>query len=254
MATNLKILYPDIPFRAGISAVSSELDGNEAQRTILGDRWRLWRAEAADSAFTIDYDLGVGVTASADYFLAALVSRQVAPYSDAVFYLQGGSSSPATNVIGYVQPSVDTMYNPEAEDGIATFATSTAYRYWRVNIESPTVSDFLPYASKFFFGTAFDMGRDPIYGAAWQREYGSRGNRRARYTIDLDYEGITNAVRTSFIDKILKWRDVSPIFLYDAGDLIFHGFKLLHVKITDCRISPRNAHSSDISLSFEEVI
>jgi hypothetical protein len=248
------LFYPDIPLRSTITSDGGSSTGFPIENTIAGDRGLLAQYGAAAANPGIFYDLGSGVTASVDFLAVARGDMQYKLNASGYFELRADSSLSATlgNQILYQTP-ITTLKGPRNEDFYITGTASTAYRYWefRPGTTSGTVQ---PYLSKVMFGTAFDFGRDPNYPVNQRLTYRQRGDRAPSYSFDFTFSGVTNTVRSNFISKILAYKDVSSVFLYDRDDLILNGYKILHSRLTNISVTPKTASYNEISFTAEELI
>ncbi len=154
----------------------------------------------------------------------------------------------------YTNTALDStdLKGPTSEDLISVFNSSSA-RYWWLQFGTATTSKFKH--NKEFLGTFFDFGRDPVFsgfkmGLAVQEQC----NREPRRQFTIKWEAITNTIRNSFISNIYRYRDVSPVMLYDQGNYLFNGAHAIHAVITGARYSNRTATTSDVEIDFEELI
>ncbi len=154
----------------------------------------------------------------------------------------------------YTNTALDStdLKGPTSEDLISVFNSSSA-RYWWLQFGTATTSKFKH--NKEFLGTFFDFGRDPVFsgfkmGFAVQEQC----NREPRRQFTIKWEAITNTIRNSFISNIYRYRDVSPVMLYDQGNYLFNGAYAIHAVITGARYSNRTATTSDVEIDFEELI
>lgn len=145
-----------------------------------------------------------------------------------------------------------TLYGPRSEDYITTFSTTSAYANWWVQMSNDATAKYRH--SKQFFGTWFDMGRDPEKGAAIQRAQTVSNPRDLPYRFPLTWKGVTPTVVNSLVDKILKYRDVCPVIVYDAADVFLNDHRLLYCQIVGSQITPNSAAAYDVRLDFQEVI
>lgn len=157
--------------------------------------------------------------------------------------------TPATKI---QQFDTKTLTGPASEDYISKFATTAGST-------GVTVSFFSREASKrplgkLYCGNTFDMGRDPEYGLAQKIGVNDRKDRRGRYEITLSWGGVTDAKRNDFISKIVRFKDINPVVLYDQNNYILNDFSTLHCELRDVEIEPQTTNTNRITATFEEVI
>lgn len=144
------------------------------------------------------------------------------------------------------------LKGPTSEDLISVFNSSSA-RYWWFQFGTATTSKFKH--NKEFLGTFFDFGKEPVY-SGFSTPIGVRGSRarepRRRFT--LKWLGVTNTIRNSFISSVYRYRDASPVMLYDQNNYLFNGAYAIHASIRGATFSNRTADTSDVAVEFEEVI
>lgn len=258
MTSSLLIAHPDIPFNAtSVSATFGADTGFSINNIITGPRGEIFKAATDFNTNNFTFDLGSGNTASADYFIVARTDLLYRHGQGGTFiYLQGSTDnfSASTVTVSSRQLTATNGLGPRGEDRIETFATSTAYRYWRLKTEDGGLLVRGPF-SKFYAGTLFDMGREPSFPRVLDRNVRSARNRDAAYMFEMRWEGVTDAKRNSFISKIGRYIDINPVFLYTSTytDLLFD-HTMMHCKIVRCRIDPVSQNNSTIICQFEELI
>ena len=258
MATSLLISYPDIPLRATMTVSGAASSGYTAFDTITGPRELIYKTDSSAASFNFDYDLGVGVTASANHLIVAranLISGHESSGTPTVTLKADTSAAYANTIQAATNVSTANFYGPQSNDMIMTFSASTAYRYWRFLVTAGTSIDFCP-VSKIYFGTGFDMGRDPEYARTLQRDVMRNGNREGRYIVIAKWEGITDAKAQSFISTIAQYRDIHPVFLYTTSyHDILNELKVIHCYLKIYRITQRKRpNNNTIMCTFEECI
>jgi hypothetical protein len=230
--------------------------------TVTGERGKRFALSIAwDYNANLYYDLGSSVTANIDHviiaradLLKALGATNIQLDSSAngsVWGNRAGTSSALQTRTYDGVRGEDLIFTQTYNNDTGTLAGSS-HRYWALYFGAVTAlkSTF----SKVYFGTFFDFGREPSYPAIQNRRIQRPGNRDAVYQFTLKWQGITNTKRNELFDKILQYRDVNPVFLYDTDDLILNGIKLLHCRILDASITPITAQYNDVEILFEELI
>lgn len=153
----------------------------------------------------------------------------------------------ATNTFNFT-----SLTGPQADDYITSFSTSSAARHYWVQLGASTANKFQH--RKQYFGSLFDFGRDPVYGATRKRKVKTTGNRFPKYEYILTWKGITDAKIQSLNSSILKYRDINPVILYDSNNYVLDGFTSLHSYITEADITSVNYNNNTVQLTFEEAI
>jgi hypothetical protein len=252
------MLHPagSIPFAGTTTIDSGATDtGYTLADAISGSRSNMWRSTSTVIA-RIHTDLSSGVTSTCDYWYMAradLYYNNIKATTTGRFYLQSSPDDAAWTV--RADNSITGQYGPRTEDTFALVSNSGAYRYWRVQLTTADGATTSKHTlSKVMFGTTYDIGRDPEYAIVHRRAIKRPGARDTAFTVECKWRGITDAKRATLISDVLKYKDVAPLVLYETTDNIFGGFKLLHVFITDCKITPVSQDQNDITMSFEECI
>ncbi len=254
MATNLLILYPDIPFRSTITS-DRLTTGSDAAYGVTGARAQIvWEAAAGTTLSTI-YDLGAGVTALPNVVAVAGLNQLLAAAArDSVTTAQVGVygddndafSSADTDTADVTTAS---LVGPEALDYVRFVTFETAYRYWRVSLGAAGITQRLSY-SKIFLGSYFDMGRDPVHASEFEiRRAGRQYFAAPERNIGLEWQEITDANKTAFMN-LAQQRDLMTFFLYDQGDALFDGDKLLYCSLIDATYQTSGRNRWNISATF----
>ena len=257
MTSNLIMLHPagSIPFAGTTTLSSGTTDtGYTFADLISGSRSNMWRSTSSVSAI-VKTDLGSGVTSTLAYWYVAradLYYNAVKATTTARMLIE---SSPDDAVwTSRSDATFSGTMGPRLEDYV-TIVSAAAFRYWRATLtatDGATTSKHM--LSKLMFGTTYDIGRDPEYAIVHKRAIKRPGARDTAFTVECKWRGITDAKRATLISDVLKYKDVAPLVLYETTDNIFGGFKLLHVYITDCKITPVSQDQNEITMSFEECI
>src|SRR5262249_19992474 len=108
-----------------------------------------------------------------------------------------------------------TLVGPQSEDYLTTFATSSSYAYWFVNYNATSASK-VPHA-KLFLGTYSDRGMDLNAPPVITRERPTGARRKALYTFDLTWKGMTYAKTVSLYQRFYKPRRHSPVVLFTSS-------------------------------------
>jgi hypothetical protein len=266
MTTNLLIGYPDIPFRASAPTLVSGTEDSTlpATNAISGGRAQCFTLSSAAGVTDFKCDLGAATTAAINFLYVArglVLKKQgstaalLSSSTDDITYTPRIGTTSALQTRTFTGPQGDDLFFASGfNDDVAGTLPTSAFRYWRFRygVSSPTKKWFF---SKLYFGTLFDMGRDPVIESMnLSCSVRENGNREPRMNFTLKWEGITNTIRNSFISNIYRWREVNPVVLYDTNNYIFNGAKTIHCSILKAEISNRTAASSDLTAEFEEQV
>lgn len=252
MVSNLLIAYPDIPNRSLLASASTD---NEKD-IIFGAKSRVSKLTTAATG-TVDwlFDLGSGVTATAEY-LAIGRANLLQKGSVTTITLSGSSDGVSYSTV-YTNASFAsaTLTGTNSEDFITTFATSTAYRYWRFRADSGATSSYKP-LSKIFFGTLFDLGRDPLHDRTITPTLIEDKTARPLLTFSFNYQGITDTKRQSFETYIGKYAGEHTYFVYGTSySYILGGYNPIYCRIVSYVFTPTAAlNDNNLTIVFEEMI
>lgn len=281
--TNLLILYPDIPAKARSYKTYTDdtaEDPNESElyahnymhrNTLRGERYQFWRSVYTTAEHNAVYDLGTesgtDVTKTADFMVLSRVD--CLPFTTISVNLQNSSDDVTYSTVATI-PNDGTLakVGPWANDYVKTFATTTSRRYWRVNYVDLGANAYQLQAGKIYFGTAFDMGRDPEYPestitriTSGDTNFTTSGGvkyqgrvQHPTYEIRLTWKGVTDATLSSFLTEIVQNRYHTPVFLYTQS---FHdpldGKQLIHCKLESCETMQEYADWNNIRCVFREI-
>lgn len=255
MASNLLMLTPggSIPLLGTSALDSGTTDTNYLIADLIsGPRGNMWRSTTSVSA-RLHVDLGSGVTSTLDYWYVAradLYYNATKATTTARMLIESSPDDAAWT--SRSDATFSGTRGPRLEDFI-TIVSAAAFRYWRATLtvtDGATTSKHM--LSKLMFGTTFDIGRDPEYAIVHRREVKQASERDQAFTVELKWRGITDAKRASLISLVMAYKDVAPLVLYETTDNIFGGFKLLHVYVDDCKITPISKDQNDITMKFRE--
>jgi len=232
---DLVFAYPDIPYRAITFSVDEAADFGDSLNTIYGNRASYYRKTSANQAIEFVYDLGSGVTATAEYlilarFKPAILSAIAGGVNAFVEFEASNNNFSATTTVhssGAIS-STSGLVGPNGEDYYATFTETAAFRYWRVRLTlsgagSPAA---FTYVSKIYFGKFYAFGNtEPSYPYSIQytqplrdfkADYGnlyrSRGGKLQK-KFSFQWSAITDSERATFESKIGKLYDVTSFFI-----------------------------------------
>ena len=250
MATNLLIGFPDIPFNA-LSITSSQTYSTEFPVTNLVNGSRGKRAELATAytgTHTITYDLGSGVTDTVNYF--ALLDVKILRDSGVTVVRLRGSDGVTPATVATVTLSSITLDGGQDRDYLTTFNETSAYRYWLVEMDSS--GDTKRPVSKLYFGTLFDIGRDPQFSRSVSSDKGDKSIYE-KDKMSLSYNGVSTTKRQDFESKIGDYSDANDVILYaNSYTAVLAGKSLISCAITDYSFEARGAKQNDLRIELEE--
>jgi hypothetical protein len=159
----------------------------------------------------------------------------------------------ATAVLTLTPVTSASLVGPDSDDYVATWASIGSKTYWWVAYDFSTAQYVMH--SKLFLGTAFDPGRDPSADVIATRTRPKGAQRRAAYTLELKWEGLTYAKAVSMYQKYMKPRRHNPIILFTSSyhDILF-GHRVLFGRVLSVTVPPRVTDFCDVTMTFEEQI
>jgi hypothetical protein len=256
MATNLLLSFPAIPDDALTITSSASLNENTTLRSVCSGYRKTLVATASDqTSWTIDFDLGASNTQAVDH---VAIARADSLQADVTQLLVRRSSNGTTWTAEHTDASFAsaTLRGTKAQDYFEEIATSSAYRYWRIDYTS-SASRLIH--SKIHLGEFFDIGRDPedlmidipsitsTFEAGDGTEYQSRVVEQLR-SIKVIWKGVTDANAESFMNKARDHRK-RFCYLYAQSDTsVLDGFKCIH-----CEIDPKSVRREPISNNWNLV-
>ena len=256
--SNLKILYPEGPRLTETVTATVAADANFPETNALGgSRPSLYRTGSAVTGFEIEYDLGTGNTLNPDYFAIARADIPVRKDTDdsVTFGLHGDTSGAfPTPEIQSMTIGIADLLGPNNQDYVLSLsAYSQAYQFWRIVIGNVASAEFLSLGT-VMWGNAFDLGRDPVLTSGYSMNLRDRENWKLPRTYNLLWQGITETQKIAFVENVLRYSEVEPVFLWDpTGETLF-GDVLVNCIIRGSSFVI-NAHDEwDIRVEFEELV
>jgi hypothetical protein len=161
MATSLLIGYPDIPELAEITPSEAFNIDFPHYNLITGEKYQHALLETASGTTkTITFDLG-STTKTANYVYLAKANFLQGVGLVTTFKLQRSPDGSAwTDVVSQASFNSQTLYGSKLDDWFSTFATTSAYRYWRLSY-TVSGSSSIPH-SKAYFGSWLDLLGEPV--------------------------------------------------------------------------------------------
>lgn len=268
--TSLLILYPDIP-RASIGYVpTNEQDFHPSVNTTRGERWQEWWSSANLDTHDLKYDCGTGVTKSANFLVVTRLDRlkSVSPGANTSFVLAGSADDISYNTVYSVGNlgtyDLTTLYGPNTNDYITVSTNSTAYRYWRIRIKDTTPTSFALKIGKIYFGSYFDMGREPNDyklteikpDSTFRTSSGMVANLTTalpKKRFECEWVKLTTDKIDSFYSTLFKYKDTTPIFLYTTvNHRVLDNLRLLHCRIVSAETQPLFNNYYKLKVVFEQ--
>ena len=274
---DLVIGYPDIPYLATALTVDDAASAGYSEFNIVyGSRVSKYKVAATDDVkFT--FDLGSGVTASSQYVSFLGVKQVVAAAQAASVGVRLRLRASTDNFSGSdvliadsgSLTNISSLTGPHSQDYILVFNESSAYRYWRVVLES-TSGSLAHEISKAFFGSWFTFDNtEPSYpysskyiqpAKTFKADFGSRFRHRGgkpQKTYSLTWTAVSDSARDSFEAKIGKLHDVTPFILYTPNEAFRNalgGQKMVYAWLDNYQQSSGSTIKDDntITLDFVE--
>lgn len=291
MASSFLIFHPDIPSSAlsiSIIANPSSLalyfdDDYPLTSSFYGETYNHSKLDASripsgTTGFTATFDLGTGNTRSIDHLVIGGVKSLLSANVSGVYVQGSNNNSTWTSIIGTTNNfqnrarsgpyGDDIAFTPTFNDQIA--GGSTAYRYFKFIVSGATADTALAFR-KLYFGTAFDMGKEPdSYNMevsteddsdTWKYPRGHVIMSKAfypRHIFTVEWDGVSDAKANEFMSKILgdPYRNTVYLYAENFQDPLYDN-KLIHCRVvaSSCTISKSNETQNwnDITAVFEEV-
>jgi len=136
-------------------------------------------------------------------------------------------------------------------DYIANFSTSSAFRYWRLQLGTDSTTTYP--MSKTFFGTVFDFIREPTRPYKLKRLKDDFTEKDPRYLLDLTWEDIPD-LKVSELQAYLQYSATNTVILYDTNNLILPGTTCMYARVVSYNIERIAINSNVVTISFEELI
>lgn len=256
MPTNLLIGYADIPNSAASTALSRTASSMYPYENVFGgnrtDLFYLSSNATGDTRATLDLGAGINRATNFIYIGRANLLQQANVNTITLRGAAINDYNAATTVRTLSSFTTQALYGPNSDDFIDSFAASAAFRYWFINYNS-TAASLFPHA-KFFFGTAFDPGRDPNAPATITRIKMGGVQIRPTYSFDITWEGLAYSKAIEMYLKFYRTRRFAPLVLFTTSwhDILM-GHRIIFCRLTDMSMPPRVTDFCDVSATFEEI-
>lgn len=254
MPSNLLLANCGLPLDAIAVSVNNTQDTRYIKENLFGgnkvDSFRLATATSGDTRLTIQ------TASSTTNFL--YLGKAITLKNDDVGTITVKGHSVDNYAAGTTVTTLSsfgsaTLMGPDSDDYVTTFATSSSFPYWYVNYNASAASLILH--SKCFLGNYVDPGKDPTGTVTATRIRPTGARRRAAYTFELSWEGLSYSKAVEMYQKFYRNRRHNPIILFTTSyhDILF-GHKVLFGRVLDMTVPPRQTDYVDVTMSFEEVI
>jgi hypothetical protein len=279
MPSSFLILTPDIPYNSLITT-SSQAFGSDypMASSFYGRGYTHARLNAAAGSVQMTFDLGTGNSRTVDHLIIGGVKSLVATSTNTIILAGSNNGSTWVNQIGTASSflsktlngpySDDIIFTPTYNDDIA--GTLAAYRYFRVTISKTSGTAQFAFR-KLYFGTAFDMGKEPDNydlevlteqdADTWNYPRGHTIMSKAFYPkhrVTVEWDGISDSKVNEFMSSILGDPYRSTVYLYAANyqDPLYDN-KLMHCRVVadSCSVTKDNevTNWNNVVAVFEEV-
>lgn len=256
--TNLLLGYSQIGFLSATELSTPTLDGDYSANYVARNLYGGGRPETvrlASAATSSTWSWDHGALLSPDFLFLAradLIRRKDTAASswlleaddDGSFFIVDGDTGTF---------NLGDLKGPRNEDLIVELAKLPDHQYFRFTVS--TTASFKHEYSKMLMGTWLDLGRDPIYPARFTRDATVPMPRAVPWSFSLEWRGVTDATVQTLSDRVLKYRDVNPVILYDPLDVVLpNTIRVIHAFITDAVVTPEWPGTNRVQMSFLEAI
>lgn len=227
----LEILFPKIAIDAVTTTVNDEDPDFPHENLFRGGSNTIFRRNSNGTQTTIDFDLGSGNTQTIDfaYFRGAnlLIAEADAEVDLSIHASTDNFSASDVTILSISDIESSDLTGTYNEDILLTGTTSTAYRYWRIQIDSDT--SFKHVLRACYFGNRRTLGRSPSFpysgnfqdqGNRFQADSGSMyssSSGRLGKQYSFNWQAITDANRDTFEDEVAKYKYDVPVVLYEPS-------------------------------------
>lgn len=266
MSSPLLIAYPDIPWRAaGVASTIATDDWHPHYNLFKGQRYHHARFASTSSDREIKFTMNDGEESSVSYAILARADLLIDQGVTQLLIASSSDDASYTNRIAYT-PIVGDLVGPRQQDIVQTITETSDFKYWRTRLQAP--SAVLRY-SKLYFGNMFDMGvapsdfdfelteptQRPFVADSTASHYVQMA--QPRYRLRITWDGVSDAVKDSFVSKIVFQKEKKGFFLYTTDQHhILNDVGLLHVQLTASSVEETVGYPNwnRISCVFDEVL
>lgn len=250
---NLLVGLPTVALNSTVTALAAT--GNPTSNLFGGNRTDFYRTPTAGSG--IAQIAFAGATAiPANFVYMAGARRFLASGTFLGFNVRHNTINDyasGTDVTLSTALSSGALVGTHGEDYIATF-TSVTRQFWWVNHN--LVTSVRP-MEKLFLGAAFDMDRDPDEdgGIVITRTRTVGSQRRAGYTFDVKWTGVSYAKAVEFYRTFVLTRRHQPLILFTTTyHAVLNDARVVLCRLTRASNPPTQTGQCDVSATFEEMI
>jgi len=264
VTTSLVISYPSIPFAAPYINVSAASNPYRPEYNLIaGERYLTFEKSAAATSWDITFGLG-STTKSADHLILARADiLQSLGVTDLTLSRSSDDSAYTTELTTAAFASA-TLYGPDGNDYIAEFTATSAYQYWKLALSGASCKFNF---SKLNVGTFFDFGvepsayeidKPPAREAAFRSDSGALRMARTdqpRYFVRLAWSHVSDALATSFMQNIERYKHINPVFLYTRSvHAVLDNQRLLNCWLLNATSRYIEPGWNEVTADFVEVI
>lgn len=279
MPSSFLIMRPDVPAEAlTVSSTETFEEDRPLAASFYGTGYIHARIAEAKTSVQMTFDLGTGYSRTVDHFIIGGVRSLVSGGTNTAILAGSNNGSTWVNQLGTSTAFLTrTLNGPYKDDLIFTSSynddiagTLAAYRYFRVTISKTSGTAQFAFR-KLYFGTSFDMGKEPDNynleviterdSDTWVYPRGHPIMSKAFYPkhrVTVEWDGVSDAKANDFMDKILNDPYRSTVYLYTSQFLDpLYDNRLMHCRVVaqSCSITKDNVapNWNSIKAVFEEV-
>lgn len=146
------------------------------------------------------------------------------------------------------------LVGPNSESYIYYYSGAIGANKQGVALTIYYTSAGIPELSKFYAGTALDIGRDPTM-LQMRRMRDTYSARKPRYRIDLGYTDISYANAMKIITQIGRCREQTPIVLFTATNHgVLNNAKCIWAQLVALDTPQEITNKNNITMSFQELL
>lgn len=250
---NLKIGVPSVALASAVSVTSGTGIGSYPETNLFGGN-RTDAAHLTSFGTDVRFNFAGPAPLAADFLFIGGYRRLLLGGLTALNVRAHTTNSYAGGAD--VSLTAAALVGPHGEDYLATFPPLSRQFWWvnTTNAGSPTAGRVL---EKLFLGAAFDMGRDPDEdgGVRVRRLRPAGSQRRAAYTLDLAWGGVSYAKAVEFHRTFALARRHQPVVLFTtAYHEVLADARVLFGRLTEVSTPPVVTGVCEVTATFEELV
>jgi hypothetical protein len=277
MPSSFLICYPDVPPNALVVTEGQAFDEDfcfKLENAFYGERHNYAQTMATHFSYSVTFDLGTGNSRTLDHFILGGTKILVQQGVVGAYVAGSNNGSTWTNQLGCtINFNTRNFNGPDRADLIFTATYNdliagvlAAYRYFRVTINAGFAIRFP--LSKMYFGTSFDMGKEPDFynlevlterdSDTWRYTRGHVLMTRAFFPlhkVTVEWDGVSDAQATAFMTSVLNnpYRDYVYLYTATALDPLYDN-RLMYCKVLDdeCEVIKVKQNYNNIKAVFLE--